>query len=164
MVDWLLCTHNHIVVHILRITGMPLYELYVNVSNYNPYIKLQLPGLDYQRTALHLLPRAGKTGESGWTTGNWYNGNITKSVVHVAPELLSMLELLAKLCNFHSMSTLCCSLENVFEDYHQTSIPIPILNPKSFMVINSELKVAPSGFQSPTIKGTTWRFCLEEKT
>ena len=53
---------------LLRITGM---HLYVKVSNYNPYIKLQLPGLDYQRTALHLLPRAGKTGESGWTTGNW---------------------------------------------------------------------------------------------
>ena len=28
-------------------------------------------GLDYQRTALHLLPRVSRIGESGWTTGNW---------------------------------------------------------------------------------------------
>lgn len=106
-----------------------------------------------------------KLGNPDGPLGTGKTDRFTKSVVHVALELLSMLGLLAKLCNFHSisMSTLRCSLENVFEDYHQTSIHIPILNPKTFMVINSELKVAPSVFSPPPFKAPTGGFVLKKK-
>lgn len=99
---------------------------------------LQLPSLDYQRTALHLLPRAQQN---------------TKSVVHVALELLSMLELLAK----HLQRSLYVYVALFKKPMYLTtitkhpSIHIPILNPKAFMVINSEIKVGSHCCQSRTI-------------
>ncbi len=164
MVDWLFCTHHHILLHILCIMYYKhaSENLHVKVSNYNPYIAEKYSSRQALITNGPLCIFFLESAELGNPDGPLGTGK-TGSFLFLLIQKYTLGCIHHQICGpFGTLIWACLSVyqptlrlplyvyvawfisQCIWSISPSPSIRIPILNPKNFMVIKSEIRVVPT--------------------